>query len=185
MSPNDCTPWSEWDGIKGALAFSRTSLLSIPEKLKWHHWAKGSSSRIPILCSSWRSVAGIMKKPRDGFACHVKGFLAWGKQFCACDNFPKVRNNKEWVRLWGMDKAFYIALPAESNWKKQSGRVFSVKDFHGCSESTDRLMALQHEIIAPMPTNATCYLLVQTVGERRNNLAQCSRSKIDFWIATG
>lgn len=38
-------------------------------------------------------------------------------------------------------------------------------------------MALEHENIAPLPTNTAHYLLVQTVSERRNNLAQCLEAK--------
>lgn len=38
-------------------------------------------------------------------------------------------------------------------------------------------MALQHENIAMLPANTTHYLLVQTVSERRNNLAQCLEAK--------
>lgn len=44
------------------------------------------------------------------------------------------------------------------------------RSLHDCSQSTkDRLVALQHEIIAALPTNPTYYLLVQTVNETRNN----------------
>lgn len=70
-------------------------------------------------------------------------------------------------------QTFYAALPADSNLEKS----LAVKNFHSCSQSMDRLMALQHENIATLPKNTTHYSLVQTVSERRNNLAQCLEAK--------
>ena len=106
MNPNHCTPWREWDGVKCALPLSRTGCpLCSPSLRSWNGTIKASESysRIPVLCFSWRSVVGIMKKPRDGFTCCIKGFPCLRETVLCMRHLQTVRNNKEWVGLWGMD----------------------------------------------------------------------------------
>lgn len=161
-------------------------LLAIPEELKWCHWGIGKLQQNP--CSLLLlKISGRDYEEAQGRLCllYERIPLPEGNSFVHVTLFPTVGNDKSRSDFGAWMQAFYTAPPAESNWQKQSWSVFPVKNFHGCSQSMDGPMALQHEIIAPLPTNPTYYLLVHTVSERRNNLAQCWRSKIDFWIAIG
>lgn len=120
-----------------------SSLLSIPEELKKNITnARGSSIKIPFLCFSLRSVVGIMRT-HHSFACCIKGFPCLREIVLFMGHFPQksggIRSgldHRDWMQV------FYTVLPAESNWQKQSCKTFPVKNFHCCSQSADRLMAL-------------------------------------------